>query len=49
MQEAIDITIKLLSPTVANGDINGIAWAFYMAIGAVVLTGIFEFIEERLR
>lgn len=48
MTEAINITIKLLSPTVANGDINGIAWAFYMAIGAVVLTGIFEFIARKI-
>lgn len=42
MTEAIDITIKLLSPTVANGDINGIAWVVYMVIGALVLTGIVE-------
>lgn len=34
----------IFAPWTANGDINGIAWAFYMAIGALVLTGILEFI-----
>lgn len=42
MQEAIDITIKLLSPTVANGDINGIAWGLYLVTAAIVVAAIME-------